>query len=39
MGGSVEEVFVGPEDVLRAVAMVDVEINDGDALGACFFLA
>ena len=26
--------FVVPEDVLRAVAVVDVEIDDGDALGA-----
>ena len=25
---------VVPEDVLRAVAVVDVEIDDGDALGA-----
>ena len=28
------EVLVGPEDVLRAVAVVHVEVDDGDALGA-----
>jgi len=33
VGRTVEEVLVGPEDVLRAVAVVDVEIHDRDALG------
>ena len=31
-----EQVLVGPEDVLRAVAVMDVEIDDRDALGAVF---
>ena len=30
----VKHALVVPEDVLRAVAVVDVEIDDGDALGA-----
>ena len=30
---------VGPENVLRAVAVMDVEVDDGDALGPCFFCA
>ena len=33
MRRAVEEVAVGPEDVLRAVAVMDVEIDDRDALG------
>ncbi len=32
-----EQILVGPEDVLRAVAVVDVEVDDGDALGAVLF--
>jgi hypothetical protein len=31
---AVEQVLVGPKDVLRAVAVVYVEIDDGDTFGA-----
>ncbi len=34
VGRGVEHVRVAPEDVLRAVAVMDVEIDDRDALGA-----
>ena len=31
---AVKQVLVGPEDILCAVAVVNIEIDDGDALGA-----
>jgi hypothetical protein len=34
MGRAIEQIAVGPEDILGAVAVVDVEVDDGDALGA-----
>src|SRR5579872_1882904 len=34
MGRAIHRVLVAPENVLRAVAVMDVEINNGDALGA-----
>ena len=34
MGGSVHDGRIVPEDVLRAVAVMDVEIDDRDPLGA-----
>jgi hypothetical protein len=34
MGRAVEQVAVGPEDVLGAVAVMDIEVDDRDALGA-----
>jgi hypothetical protein len=36
MGRSVKHILVGPENLLRAIAMMDIEIDDGDALGAMF---
>jgi hypothetical protein len=33
MGRAIEQVAIGPEDVLRAIAVMDVEIDDRDALG------
>ena len=32
MGGAIEQVGIGPEDFLGAVAVVDIEIDDGHAL-------
>ena len=38
MGRSVHHARIVPEDVLGAVAVMDVEIDDRDALGAMRFL-
>lgn len=39
MRRSVEEILIGPENFLSTVAVVHVEIDDGDALGTIFFRA
>ncbi len=36
VGGAIEQVLVGPENILRAIAVMDVEIHDGDAFGVIF---
>ncbi len=38
MGRSVHDAGVAPEDVLRAVAVVDIEVNDGDTLQSVYGL-
>src|SRR5207247_8872045 len=38
MGRAVHHGAIGPEDVLRAIAMVHVEVDDGGTLDAVFFL-
>src|SRR5262249_58626997 len=34
VGGAIHHRLVGPEDVLRAIAVMDVKVDDRDALGA-----